>query len=91
MITINKQCVEDYTKYKEIEKQVKDLEETLKDLTPEHKDSADIFSADFLLIRMRYQELAIKGLYRSYKKIIDNALHEELNRLKEELNKFIIE
>lgn len=84
MITINKQCVDDYTTYNQLKKKLETLENSLAYINQKEPDIT------WFIHHMELQRLKIISLYTDNKELIDKTLYEEVKRLKQEINKYTI-
>lgn len=85
MITINKQCVDDYTTYNQLKKKLETLENSLAYINQKEPDIT------WFIHHMELQRLKIISLYTDNKELIDKTLYEEVKRLKQEISKYTIE
>lgn len=85
MITINKECVDNYHKYEELQRKLNKLRHNLEQLNTPYTGRDSITS--FYDTRAA----CMRSLYGDHADIINNALNKEVERLKEEINKYIIE
>lgn len=84
MITINKECVDNYQKYEELGRKLNTLRNHLVQINEEYKGNG---IESFYESRISF----MRSLYDNHKDIINKALNAEVERLKEELNKYKIE
>ena len=84
MITINKQCADDYITYNQLKKKLETLENSLAYINQKEPDIT------WFIHNMELQRLKIISLYTDNKELIDKTLYEEVKRLKQEINKYTI-
>jgi len=85
MITINKQCVDAYKDYEELNTKLNTLRYYLEQMNLSYTGRESVES--FYDIRIDF----MRSLYNNHKELINKTLNEEVERLKQELNKYIIE
>lgn len=84
-ITINKECIDNYKKYEEIKSKLYSLRHSIESLNRKYDGSDSIIS------HMEYQQSFMASLFRNHSDVINTALYKEVERLKQELDKYNIE
>lgn len=85
MMIINKQCIDAYLEMSEIQNQIKSIEDGLERI---NRKETSIFLAE---CNFKMEQMVITDFYKKHKILIEKCLIEEAERLKQELNKYIIE
>ena len=83
-IVISKECVDNLKKYEDLLKKLTNLKEGLEKVN-RHYDCYSSF-----ITQMELEKLHIADLYRSNKELIDKTLNQEVQRLEQELDNYIV-
>lgn len=84
-IVVSKECVDNYEKYKELQKKLTELKDQLE------KVNTDYSFCGSIIHHIELQNMYIATLYRSNKQLINKTLNQEVQRLEQELDNYIIE
>jgi phenylalanine-4-hydroxylase len=86
-IVVSKECVDNYEKYKDLQKKLTELKDALEKVNrARYCDAYTNF-----ISQMELEKMYIADLYRSNKQLIDKTLNQEVQRLEQELDNYIVE
>jgi hypothetical protein len=84
-IVVNKEFVDNYEKYKELQKKLTNLKDQLEKV---NRDYSWYGSA---IHQIEIENMYIANLYKGNKQLIDKTLNQEVQRLEQELDNYIVE
>ena len=84
-VVISKECVDNLKKYEEIKSKLYSLRHSIESLNRKYDGSDSIIS------HMEYQQSFMASLFRNHSDVINTALYKEVERLKQELDNYIVE
>jgi predicted nuclease with TOPRIM domain len=84
-IVVSKECVDNYEKYKDLQKKLTELKDQLE------KVNRARYCDAYTNFISHMEKMYIADLYRSNKQLIDKTLNQEVQRLEQELDNYIVE